>query len=222
MPCMPCEVKVQTLEGDVLTVEVVPATTVKELKAMLYEKKHCEDPIVRKILQVKILVKGLLVDDDQTLESVGLLHDESDVTIIYSRNEVEAATKEAIDGEGLLQVNIPSSLTEIPARAFQNSDQVVKVAIPESVTAIRVSAFEGCRSLESITIPDSVTAIDFYAFAYCESLAGITIPDSVTAIGEFAFAGCRSLSTIAIPNSVTAIGEGAFAGCQSLSSIAIP
>ena len=69
MAPMPCELKVKTLEGGDLTVEVVPTTTIKELRAMLHEKKNCEDPIERKILKVKVLADGLLVDDDQTLES---------------------------------------------------------------------------------------------------------------------------------------------------------
>ena len=77
------------------------------MKAMLYEKKHGEDPIERKILKAKVLADGLLVDDDETLESAGLLHPEAEVTVIYSRNEGEAATKDAIHAEGLLQVNIP-------------------------------------------------------------------------------------------------------------------
>ena len=90
---MPREVKVNTLEGGVFTVKVLPANTIEELKAMLREKKHCEDPIERQILKVEVLVNTLLVDDDQTLESAGLLHAQSEVTVIYSRNEVEAASK---------------------------------------------------------------------------------------------------------------------------------
>ena len=222
MAVMPCELKGKTLEGGDLTVKVVPTTTIRELKAMLHEKKHCEDPIERKILKVKVLADGLLVDDDQTLESAGLLHAESEVTVIYSRNEIEASTKKAIDAEGLLQVNIPSSLTEISARAFENCNQVVKVAIPESVTAIRAFAFSGCSSLKSITIPASVTSIGHYAFFGCSSLESITIPESVTAIGDGAFAQCKSLESITIPNSVTAIGGGAFFRCRSLESITVP
>ena len=107
------------IEGCVLTVEVMPTSTMEELKAILHEKKHCEDPIEHQILKVKVLADGVLVDDDQTLESAGLLHAESEVTVIYSRNEVEAATQEAIHAEGLLQVNIPPSLTKIPAGAFE-------------------------------------------------------------------------------------------------------
>ena len=91
---MPREVlTVKTLEGGVLSVEVMPTNTIEELKAMLHEKKHCEDPIEHKILRVKVLANGLLVDDGQTLEFAGLLHAESEVTVIYSRNEVEAEQK---------------------------------------------------------------------------------------------------------------------------------
>ena len=219
---MASKLKVNTLEGSVVTVQVMPTNTIQELKAMLHEKKHCEDSIEHKILRVKLMMDGLLVDDDQALEAAGLLHAESEVTVIYSRNEVEAATKEAIHEEGFLQVNIPSSLTRIPARAFQAYNQVVRVAIPQSVTAIGDRAFAGCSSLESITIPDSVTAIGASAFSGCSSLESITIPDSVTAIGEGAFARCMSLASVTISNSVTSTGSFAFKDCSSLASITIP
>jgi len=222
MAAMPCEVKVKTLEGGVVTVEVMPTNTIKELKAMLHEQKHCEDPIERQILIVKVLADGLSVDDDQTLESAGLLHDESEVTVIYCRNEVEAATKEAIHAEGLLQVNIPSSLKEIPLAAFEGCNQVVKVKIPESLTVLGEYAFADCKYLASITIPESVTAIGRGAFANCHSLKSVTIPQSVTAIGEYAFSFCRYLTSITIPESVTAIGAYAFENCSSLESITIP
>ena len=100
---MPRELRLKTLEGGDHNVEVIPTCTVQELKAMLLEKKDCEDPIERQILKVEVLSGGFSVDDHQTLESAGLLHAESDVTVIYCRNQVEAATKEAIHEEGLLQ-----------------------------------------------------------------------------------------------------------------------
>ena len=233
---MPREVKLKTLEGGVLTVEVMPTTTIKELKAILYEKKHCEDLIERLILRVKVLADGLLVDDDQTLESAGMLHDESEVTVIYSRNEVEVSTRNAIYAEGYLQVGtcafagceslvsitIPDSLRAIGRSAFQNCASLTSITIPESVTDIGMCAFEGCRSLASISIPESATAIGDGAFYGCISLASITIPESVTAIGDGAFRECRSLESITIPESLTAIGEGAFGDCSSLASIRIP
>ena len=79
-------------------------------------------------------------------------------------------TSDSIHEEGLLQVNIPSSLTEIPTGAFEYCNQVVMVAIPESVTLIGGRAFLNCKSLERITIPESVATIGQRAFLNCESL----------------------------------------------------
>ncbi len=58
------EIKVKTLEGETLALDVVATNTVEELKAMLFESKYCEDWIERKLFRVKVLVDGLLVDDD--------------------------------------------------------------------------------------------------------------------------------------------------------------
>ena len=126
----------------------------------------------------------------------GLLDAEFEVTVVYSKNEVEAATKEAIYAEGFVQVNIPDSLVQISAGAFEDCHQLVRVAIPESVTAIGEFAFAGCSSLARTTIPKSVTAMGRGAFAGCSSLENITIPESVMAIGESAFEGCSSLASM--------------------------
>ena len=98
-----------------------------------------------------------------------------EVTVIYSRNKVEAATKQTIHAEGFLQVNIPCSLREIGA--CKDCNQVVKEGH---------CALQNCESLAIITIHEPLTAIGVSAFSGCESLAGITIPDSVTAIGGYA------------------------------------
>ena len=216
------ELKVSTLEGGVITVQVTPTNTIHQLKTMLCEKK-VEDPNERKILKVEVLVSGALVhNDSQTLEAAGLLDADFEVTVIYSRNQVKAATNKEINAEGFVQVNIPASVVAISARAFQHCHQVVRVEIPESVMFIGECAFEWCISLASITIPGSVTAIGDGVFKFCKSLASITIPVSVTAIGQRAFEECSSLVSITIPVSVTAIEDFAFAGCSSLVSIAIP
>ena len=101
MATAPQEMKVKTLEGEMLAVEVVPTDTVKHLQRKLLKRKRCEDPIERQLLRVKVLTAGSLIDDDQTLESAGLLCAESDVTVVYSRGEVEAATKEKIVKEAV-------------------------------------------------------------------------------------------------------------------------
>ena len=106
------------------------------------------DPNESKILKAEVLVGGALVhSDSQTLEAAGLLDGEFEVAVLYSRNEVEAATKEAIYAEGFVRVNIPASLVEISARAFEHCHQLVSITIPESVTAIGDGAFEKVQFL---------------------------------------------------------------------------
>ena len=53
-----------------IAVEVVPTSTVKELRAMLLEGKDCEGPIERQLLRVEVLTAGLLVDDQFQLRPV--------------------------------------------------------------------------------------------------------------------------------------------------------
>ena len=94
-------------------------------------------------------------------------------------------------------------------------------SIPSSVTNIGDRAFEDCSSLTSVTIPNSVTSIGNDAFSGCSGLTSITIPDSVTSIGDWAFSNCSSLTSITIPDSVTSIDDHAFFNCDSLASVYI-
>lgn len=121
----------------------------------------------------------------------------------------------------LEEVIIPSSVTSIGYRAFENSKNLRNVTISDSVTLISTEAFKGCTSLDNVVIPNSVTTISGSTFAGCTSLTKITIPDLVTSIGNYAFQGCTSLKEIIIPNLVTSIGQYAFSNCTSLENITI-
>ena len=62
MATTPQDMKVKTLQGEMITVTVAPANTAKELRAMLLEGKECEDPIERALLRVEVLTGGLLLN----------------------------------------------------------------------------------------------------------------------------------------------------------------
>ena len=133
---MSCEVQLNTLQGGVITLEVVMTATVRELKAMLLEKHPCQDLIERKVLKVELLRDSSIIDDAETLDAAGLLGAETLVTVTYTRNEVEASTKHDIHTQGCFGVKIPSNVTSISEAAFKNSHQLVLLTIPESVSHI--------------------------------------------------------------------------------------
>ena len=144
---------------------------------MLHELKHGQDPIERQISKVQVLDKGLLVRGDQTLQSAGAVATaETEVTVIYSRNQVEAGTDNPCRGFTPSQHPLfsqrnwcwPSLVRAIARNAFLKL-RVFGKHHPR-VCHSGVSAFASCRSLAGITIPDSVTAIQNGAFQDCSSL----------------------------------------------------
>ncbi len=152
-----------------------------------------------------------------------------------------------LDGEEVVDLTIPDSVTSIGSYAFHGCANLTSVAIPDSVTSIGSEAFYGCSGLTSVTIPDSVTSIGYYAFYGCSGLTSVTIRNSVTSIEAKAFYGCHGLTAVTIPacvcqstmsnvfpaayqqitdvticEGVKTIGEQTFYNCRGLKSVAIP
>ncbi|MDE6244787.1 MAG: leucine-rich repeat domain-containing protein [Treponemataceae bacterium] len=122
----------------------------------------------------------------------------------------------------LTSVKIPDTVTSISELMFEKCDSLETVVIPDTVTDIGVEAFSKCDNLKSITIPKGVTDIKSKTFFYCIALENVNIPTSVTSIGDEAFARCTALENITIPNSVTDIGIQAFYKCEKLKSVILP
>ncbi len=78
--------------------------------------------------------------------------------------------------------------------ALNDLISITEVSIPSSVTEIPFRAFMRCSSLKSVIIPSTVTSIGEEAFAYCSKLESINIPSSVANIGANAFMGCTMLT----------------------------
>ena len=143
------KLNLKTLEGGVITVQVTPRNTIEDLKTMLCEKK-AEHPNELKILTAEVLVGGALVhSDSQTLEAAGLLDAESEVTVVYSRKEVEAATKKAIYAQ-----RASSKWTSLPLwwkYALQSFPWIaLKLSGWQSLSLLRPlggGAFAGCSIL---------------------------------------------------------------------------
>lgn len=212
--------KINTLEGGVQTVDITPMTTIGELKCMLVDQRRC---MGHKLVRAQILTDGMIAEDDKTLEFLGVLNGHFNLTVVYSKAEVEAATAKEICENEDVQVNIPAGVAIIKDLAFMSCNQVVIVNGSESVTEIRKAAFLSCKSLVHVDMSrSSLNFIDVSAFANCRSLESIDLPETLRFINASAFEDCKSLRNITIPQSVTSIASRAFKGCASLKSITMP
>lgn len=124
--------------------------------------------------------------------------------------------------QGLTNITIPPSITNLPARLCHGCRHLTTITIPNSVTSIGDQAFESCADLDNPNIPDSVRHVGSRAFAYCDSLATILIPNSVTTFGDSVFAYCAVLKNVTLSDKLSNLPVGLFQGCSSLTSIIIP
>ena len=196
--------QVNTLEGNIQTVDATPSSAIRELKHLLVDQRPWEDCIDRKIGRAKILTDGLLADDDQTLGSSGILHADFNATVVFSRAELEAARAKNICEKGFVQVTLSPGIDSIAAGAFRSCDQAVVVKLPDSVVRIGQEAFLSCKK-ESLCRDHWKLLTSVSAFANCSSWANIELPDMLRYIGAYAFAACKSLRGITLPQSVTTL-----------------
>ncbi|MCC8192261.1 MAG: fibronectin type III domain-containing protein [Ruminococcus sp.] len=180
----------------------------------------------------------------------------------YDYEILEDGTVEITDYDGsATSLTIPSKIdgydvTIIGFESFAGCKSLVNVVIPSSVTDIYCYAFSSCSNLTNVTISETVTSIDDSSFNNCENLlninvssnnknyssvdgvlynkevktlvrcpytkSSVSIPNSVITIGNSAFKGCDKLVSIEIPESVTSFGDYAFFSCDNLTKVNIP
>ncbi len=149
--------------------------------------------------------------DGQTLVSV-----KNAVDVVLPMG-LTSITNSAFSGCGsLTSIDIPDSVTNIGASAFNYCTNITSVVLPEGLTTLNNDLFNNCNSLTSVTLPNSLLSIGSDVFGYCTSLLSIVVPNNTTSIGTTAFNNCINLSSIVIGASVETIGFGAFSYCIKL------
>jgi hypothetical protein len=120
-----------------------------------------------------------------------------------------------VGNQNLTTVTLPSTLTRIGVRAFQDCRALTAIAIPAAVTVIEDAAFLNANALV-VTFVGVPTLETIGAQAFQTQLAGgamstFPIPASVRTIGNNAFTN-RALTSIVIPATVETWGSGVFEG----------
>ena len=111
-------------------------------------------------------------------------------------------------------------VTSIGEYAF-SSTRITSFVIGEKTKTISKGTFENCTFLQTIFIHSDLTTIGPSAFKFCDSLWIIDIPDTVKTISDQAFYGCSALRIFSLPSGLTSLGNEAFMNSGAL-SITIP
>lgn len=114
---------------------------------------------------------------------------------------------------------VPNGVTSINDSAFE-ATKITEINLPSGLTTISSRAFNQCEEFTRIVLPDTVVTIGAEAFGNCNTLAVINFPEGVEAIGNDAFI-LTALTNVNIPQTVTSIGEGAFSYCRGVLEITV-
>ena len=97
-------------------------------------------------------------------------------------------------------IQFNGEITSIGKGAFHNS-QITTFSIPSSVTIIKERAFENCKQLKQVVVPvintSKLTTILSKAFANCPLLTSFSIPPKVTTFNRNVFEG-TNIETIKV------------------------
>ena len=121
---------------------------------------------------------------------------------------------------------LPSAITYIGNRTFDNCKFTGELNIPDEVETIGKEAFEK-NCFTSLKLPSNLKTIDEYAFYKCNSIVGdLIIPNGVTSIGASAFSKSYSNDNgnyiLNLPDSLIAVGRSAFSYNDFSGTLKIP
>ncbi|MCH5153179.1 MAG: leucine-rich repeat protein [Clostridiales bacterium] len=108
---------------------------------------------------------------------------------------------------------------------YINNQLLINLEIPSEITNIKSYTFYGCSSIESVTIHEGVTLVATSPFYNCTGLVTVYLnaiscnflENSTTQ----AFDGCTNLTTVVIGEDVESIKGKPFADCSSLNAVHI-
>ena len=111
------------------------------------------------------------------------------------------------------------------AKLTIDGEELINLVVPESITSINYYLFCGVNSLESVTLHNKVKFIGGMAFAYCSKLKELHIPSGANALSVNSLAGLSSLESLTLAsletNGSNALFGSLFSGYEYENSVKI-
>ena len=161
------------------------------------------------------LTKAEFASIEQLCKISFLESDDYNSEWLYSSNPLKYAKQLYINGNEIINLTIPETVSAIGNGAFFHCSNLVTISIPNSLTSIGDHTFDGCSRLLSINIPNTVASIGIDAFNGCDNIVSLSYNTNV--IGNI-FSG-SSIESIVIGNLITNINTSMFDKCNNLSNV---
>lgn len=202
-----------------------------------FEKVKALKPLVQKPVKQEKIIQYSSARQYNEQKSLDLVFNHKVKSIVIPAYVTIIKNSMFYGCDQLTSVEIPNTVQEIQAHAFQNCKSLKNIVMKEGSRLGRIGAyaFAGCSTLETISLPSGIVAIGKGAFAECCSLRqlnftymrqgeeknGSIFPTAIVKIPPYAFAGCTNLSTVEFGQGsmLEAVGRGAFLGCGRLKKI---
>ena len=121
----------------------------------------------------------------------------------------------AVNKNGLVEVVIPDTVTEIGRCAFTNCPKLTEAVLPKTLKKIGKDLFWNAPLKKVTLYKNALKSLDK------DKIESVTLLGA-TEITKDDFREYTALKTLVLPDTVTKIAEGAFYGCSSLSSVTLP
>ncbi|MCR4717562.1 MAG: leucine-rich repeat protein [Lachnospiraceae bacterium] len=116
-------------------------------------------------------------------------------------------------------IDIPTTVTEIGDRAFENCAYLKELKLPKNLEYVNDGFARNCISLEKLSFGANTIDIGEEAFYNCYALRDITFDDNIRVIQKKAFYNCKNILAFDAPSELQNIKRQAFYGCINLYSI---